>query len=229
MRVMRTVAALLATLAAGAQAQVIVTRGGPGGPGGGGERRITMGGTQPVFEESPGEYGVRGWQVGQWVRYSIAVNMGGQPINQYRQVSVVGRQGERFWVETQDEFGGMMGSRGPVSKMLIPFGVVRERVGTDVYTMSPDSAVSRRTLLRQGSGGSGSGINFPAGWQRVGEEQVTVAGGAFRAVKYTRGSEILWVSADAGPLGVVKYESDQLVIELIGKGDNARSRIPYGG
>ncbi len=226
MRVMRTAMTLLLTMAAAAEAQVIVTRGGPGG---GGERRMSIGGSQPVFEESPADYGVRAWRVGQWARYSITVNMGGQPINQFRQVSIVGQQGDRFWVETQDEFAGMMSSRGPVSKMLIPFGVVRERVGTETYSMSPDSAVSRRTLLRQGSGAGSGGINFPAGWQRAGEEQVTVVGGTFRAVRYTRGSEILWVSAEAGPMGVVKLESDQLVVELVGKGDNARSRIPYGG
>jgi len=209
-----------------AQAQMIVTRGGPGGPGGG--TRMNIGGNQPVFEEGPADYGVTGWRVGQWVRYSIAINMGQMPITQARQVSIVGQEAGKYWVETQDEFVGAMSSRGPIQKMLIPFGVVRERVGVDVISMGQDSAITRRTLLRAGSA-SPTGINFPASWTRVGEEQVTVAGGAFRAVHYRKGSENLWVSADAGPLGVVKYESDTVMIELAGKGDNARSRIPYGG
>lgn len=219
--------AMIGTLFAAttAQAQMIVTRGGPGGPG---EHRMRIGGDQPVFEEGPADYGVTGWRTGQWVRYSIAINMGQMPLTQVHQVSIVGQQGDRYWVETQDEFVGAMSSRGPIQKMLIPFGVIRERVGVDVIVMSPESAITRRTLLRAGPSGP-TGINFPGGWTRVGEEQVTVAGGTFRSLHYRKGGEDLWISADAGPVGVVKYESETVIIELAGKGDNARSRIPYGG
>jgi len=210
--------------AAPARAQVVIQQGGPGG----GRSRMTLGGSNPVFEEPPAEYGVRAWRVGQWARYSVTTNAGPMPINQFHQVSIVGQQGDRFWVETQDEFGGMMASRGPTQKMLIPFGVVRERVGTEIIAMAPDSAIYRRTLLRAGSG-TPEGIGFPDGWTRVGEEQITVAGGTFHAVHYRKGNDNLWLSADAGPLGVVKYETDTAIVELTGKGDNARSRIPYGG
>lgn len=225
---MRTliVLALIGSFAAtAARAQMIVQRGGPGG---GGERRMNFGGTQPVFEESPAEYGVRGWRVGQWARYSISLNMGQMPMSRFRQVSIVGQEGDRYWVESQDEFGGNVAARSPTSKMLIPFGQLRERVGTETIVMTPDSAIYRRTTVRAGSQAP-EGINFPAGWTRVGEEQITVVGGAFRALHYRKGTENLWISADAGPLGVVKYESDNVVVELTGKGDNARSRIPYGG
>lgn len=224
MRTMIAAVLLAASAVGAAPAQVVVTRGGPGGGG-----RMNIGGTPPVFEEPPAGYGVRGWRVGQWARYSITTTMGQMPMNQFRQVSIVGQQGERFWVETQDEFTGPMTSRGPVQKMLIPFGVVRERVGTELYTMTPDSAVFRRTLLRQGSDAGREDIGFPDSWTRVGEEQVQVAAGAFRAVHYRKGEEHLWVSGDAGPLGVVKYETPTLILELAGRGDNARSRIPFGG
>ena len=217
------VLALAASFATVAQAQMIVTRGGPGGGG-----RMNIGGQQPVFNEAPSEYGVTAWRVGQYARYSIAINMGQMPLNQFRQVSIVGQQGGNFWVETSEEFAGMMNQRGPTQKMLIPFGVIRERVGTEVITMTPDSAVFRRTLLKAGSGAP-EGIDFPSSWTRVGEEQVTVVGGAFRAMHYRKGSENLWISAEAGPVGVVKYESDTVSIELTGKGTDARSRIPYGG
>lgn len=209
-----------------ARAQVVIQQ--QGGPGGGRQQRMTLGGTSPVFEESPAEYGVHAWRVGQFARYSITTNMGPMPLSQYHQVSIVGQQGDRFWVEIQDEFGGMMASRAPIQKMLIPFGVVRERVGTDIIVMSPDSAIYRRTLVRAGTGTPES-IGFPTGWTRVGEESVTVVGGTFRAMHYRRGTDNLWVSADSGPLGVVKYESDNVIVELTGKGENARSRIPYGG
>jgi len=215
---------LVLGIASSARAQVIIQQGGPGG----GRQRMTFGGSNPLFEESPAEYGVRAWRVGQWARYSITTNAGPMPINQFRQVSIVGQQGDRFWVETQDEMGGMMSSRGPTQKMLIPFGVVRERVGTEVISMSPDSAIYRRTLPRAGSAAA-DGIGFPDGWTRVGEEQVTVAGGAFRAVHYRKGNDNLWLSSEASPLGVVKYETDNVIVELTGRGDNARSRIPYGG
>ncbi len=219
--------ALLATSFAvtAAQAQMVIQRGGPGG----GTSRMSFGGTPPALEESPSDYGVRSWRVGQWARYSISINMGQMPLNQFHQVSIVGQQGERFWVETTDEFSGNLAMRAPVTKMLIPFGVIRERVGTDVIVMSPDSAISRRTLVRAASGGGPEGIDFPGSWTRVGEEDVTVAGGTFHAVHYRKGGDNLWVSGEVGPLGVVKFESDQVVIELTGKGENARSRIPYGG
>lgn len=208
--------------------QVIVERGGPGG--GQQMRRMNFGGGQPALEEAPADYGVSGWRVGQFARYSISVNMGGMPMQQFRQVSVVGRQGDQFWVETMDEFAGNVTARVPVTKMLIAFGPLRERVGTEIITMSPDSAIYRRTMVRAGSGGATpAGLGFPASWTRVGEEQVTVAGGAFRAMHWRKGEEHLWTSAEAGPMGLVKYESDNTIVELTGKGDNARSRIPYGG
>ena len=73
------------------------------------------------------------------------------------------------------------------------------------------------------------GIGFPGSWTRVGDEQVTVAAGQFQATHWRKGNDNLWTSADAGPVGLVKYESDNTIVELTGKGDNARSRIPYGG
>jgi len=213
-------------IAAPLSAQMIVTQGGPGGPG---QRRMNLGGGQPALEEAPNEYGVRAWRVGQFARYSISINMGQMPLQQFRQVSIVGQSGERFWVETSDEFAGGMSSRGPVTKMLIPFGQIRERVGTEIISMTPDSAIYRRTLVRAGSGGGPQGIEFPGSWTRVGDEQVTVAAGQFQAVHWRKGSENLWTSGEAGPMGLVKYESDTTIIELTGRGDNARSRIPFGG
>ena len=211
-------------IAAPAQAQMIVERG-PGG----GQRRMNFGGGQPALEESPTEYGVTAWRVGQFARYSISVNMGQMPLQQFRQVSIVGQQGERYWVETTDEFAGNVTARAPVTKMLIAFGPLRERVGTEIISMSPDSAIYRRTMVRAGSGGAAMGIEFPGSWTRVGEVQLSVVAGTFRAVHWRKGSENLWTSAEAGPMGLVKYESDNTIIELTGKGDNARSRIPYGG
>ena len=200
-----------------------------GGPGGGGQRRMMMGGAIGPFTEAPSSYGVTGWRVGQWVRYSIVQNAGQVPITQIRTVSVVGQRGEQYWIETQDEFVGMMQTRGPLRKILIPFGAIRERVGTEVYLMGPDSSVMRQTLVRAGSVGGDADFTFPGGWQRVGEEQVTVQAGTFRAVHWRKGNEHLWTSAEAGPVGVVKYESDAVTIELGSKGTDARSRIPFGG
>ena len=226
MRTMIVLALVTSLATTTGSSQMIIERGGPGG---GGQRRMNFGGGQPALEESPADYGVNAWRVGQYARYSISVNMGQMPLQQFRQVSIVGRQGEQFWVETMDEFAGNVTARAPVTKMLIAFGPLRERVGTEIITMSPDSAIYRRTMVRAGSGGPPQGIEFPAGWTRVGEEQVTVAAGAFRAMHWRKGSDNLWTSPEAGPMGLVKYESDNTIIELTGKGDNARSRIPFGG
>lgn len=211
----------------GARAQIIVQRGGPGG---GGTTRMSIGGAPGPFLIAPSAYGVSGWRVGQWARYSVTTNAGPMPISQVRTVSIVGQRGEQFWVETQDEMVGMMSSRGPVRKLLVGFGAVRERVGTEVYTLLPDSSVRRETLVRAASGRGGEGdFTFPQGWQRVGEEEVQVTAGSIHAVHWRKGTANLWVSGDVGPVGLVKYESDELSIELGSRGTDARTRVPFGG
>ena len=187
------------------------------------------GGAAAILEESPAAFGVSGWQVGQWARYSISENMGApMPMAQLRTVSVVGRQGERFWVETTTEFSGMTSGQGPVRKALTAFGALREQPGSEVYVMNPDSSVRHESLVRAGNDRPAPA--FPQGWTRVGEEQVSVAAGAFTAMHWRKGDAELWTSGDAGPLGVVKYQAPNIAIELAARGaTGARSRIPYGG
>jgi hypothetical protein len=211
-------------MAAGlAQAQVVIQRGGPG-------VRMTMGGAAPgPLGGSPADFGVRAWRVGEWARYSVITAGGPMPITQIRTVSVVGQQGERFWVETQDEFAGAMSTRGPIRKLLIAFGAIREAVGTEAYTLLSDSSVRRETLVRAGSGDGPAGFAFPRGWERVGEEEVAVPAGSLKAVHWRKGDEHLWTSAEAGPMGVVKYQSADVTIDLGSRGTGAKSRIPFGG
>jgi hypothetical protein len=223
---MAAVVAVAVAAAGAVEAQVIVRRGGPDGVAG--TMRMSMGSAPGPFLEAPASYGVTGWRVGQWARYSVTQNAGPMPITQIRTVSIVGQRGNQYWVETQDEFTGMMSARGPTRKMLIPFGAMRERVGTEVYTMMLDSSVRRETLVRAGGGDGPNDFTFPQGWQRVGEEQVQVVAGTMRAVRWRRGEESLWTSAEAGPVGLVKYESPALSIELGSRGADARSRIPFG-
>jgi len=203
-----------------ADAQVVVRRfgGSGGGPG-----------TQ-LLNVAPAEYGVREWRAGQWVRYSISQDLGGpMPMVQFRTISVVGRRGEEYWVESGDEFAGMASGQGPVRKVLVPFGPITERVGAEVYVMSPDSAVRRETLLRSAPGARTRAL-VPEGWTRVGEESLTTPAGPFRAVHWRKGAEELWTSAEAGPIGLVRYRSADAEIELAGRGESgARSRIPFGG
>lgn len=209
---------LVAALPAAAPAQIRITRG------------ANATGPELLLEESPAEYGVHEWRVGQWARYSISENVGApMPLGRARTFSIVGRSGERFWVESSMEFtGGMIQGGGPVRKMAIPFGPLHESVGTEVYTLAPDSSVRRETLVRAGH--VERRAPFPRGWTRGAEEQERVAAGAFRAVKYTKGNEELWVSAQAGPIGVVRYRSPDFEVELSARGDSgARSKVPFGG
>lgn len=194
-------------------------------------RRTGAGPTADWLSHSPAAYGVTEWTVGQWGRYSMSENVGGpMPMVQYRTVAVVGRRGQDFWVETQEEFAGMMTGRGMVRKMAVPFGPQRERVGGEMLVMQPDSSVRRSVLLRAGGGDGQPAASFPAGWTRVGEESVTTPAGTFRAVRWRRGAEELWASGAAGPVGLVRFRSPSVEIELVARGDTgARSEIPFGG
>ncbi len=213
------VAAVLALLPAVADAQVVVRRFGGGGGGG-----------ATWLDAAPARFGVTAWHVGEWARYSVSENLGGgMPMVQFRTVSVVGRRGEAFWVETADEFGGMAAGKGPTRKLLVPFGPIVERVGAEGYVMAPDSSVRRQTLVRDAGAQTGS-PRFPEGWTRDGEESVTTAGGTFRAAHWRKGADELWTGAGAGPLGLVRYRSADVEIELVGHAlSGARSRIPFGG
>jgi len=218
MRTLVVVGAIATLAASRLPAQVRVMRFGGGG-----------GAAASVLEESPAAYGVSGWQVGQWARYSISENLGGpMPMAQLRTVSVVGRQGDRWWIETATEFSGMTSGQGPVRKALTAFGALHEQPGSESYTMNPDSSVRHESLVRAGNDRPGPA--FPQGWTRVGEEQVSVAAGSFHAVHWRKADTDLWSSGEAGPLGLVKYQSSNVVIELAARGGSgARSRIPYGG
>jgi hypothetical protein len=212
--------AALALLPAVADAQVVIRRFGGSGGGGG----------MAWLDAAPTQFGVPGWHVGEWARYSVSENLGGgMPMVQFRTVSVVGQRGESFWVETADEFGGMAAGRGPTRKLLVPFGPIAERVGAEGYVMATDSSVRRQTLVRDAGGPSGR-PRFPEGWTRVGDEPVTTAGGTFRATRWRKGADELWTSADAGPVGLVRFRSADVEIELVGHAaSGARSRIPFGG
>ena len=217
---------VLAALALGpmvAEAQVVYRSGGGGG-------RMSFGGGMQWLEVAPSVYGVTAWTAGQWARYSVSENVGGgMPMMQFRTISVVGQRGADFWVETADEFGGVASGRGMVRKVLVPFGAIAERAGSEEYVMSPDSAVRRQTLLRAGSGPVRRPA-FPEGWTRVGEESVSAGSGTVRAVHWRKGETEMWTAADAGPLGLVRYRSADIEIELVGRGaSGARSQIPFGG
>ena len=180
---------------------------------------------------SPSAFGVQEWRVGQWARYSMSENVGApMPMARFRTNSIVGRRGADYWVEIQEEVTGMMRAMMPVRKLAVPFGALQPRVGTEELLMNPeDSSVRRQVLLRAGSGG-GQGPSFPQGWTRVGEEEVTTPAGTFRTIHYRRGSEDLWAAGGAGPVGLVRFRSADLEIELVSRGETgARSLIPFGG
>jgi hypothetical protein len=216
--------ALLGATSVPGQAQVVVRRMGGGGGFAGGASEGWLSQTPPAA------FGVREWRAGQWARYSVSENVGASmPMMQLRTISVVGRRGADFWVETQVELSGLATGSGPVRKLAIPFGPPQARLGSEEIVMSPDSSVRRQVLLR--SGGTGSPrAPFPEGWTRVGEEEITTPAGSFRTVHYRRASDELWAAGGAGPLGLVRFRSAELEIELVARGETgARSRISFGG
>jgi hypothetical protein len=183
-----------------------------------------------LLQLAPSGYGVRGWGVGEWARYAVSENVGGpMPLSRFRTISVVGRSGERYWVEAVTEFSGMTSGTGPTTRYLLGFGPIREPVGEDYYVLMPDSGLMRQRVLRRGGGDRGRPA-FPEGWSRIGEEEISVAAGSFRTVHWRKGSEDLWTSADAGPVGIVKYTSGDVQMELADRGaSGARTRVNVGG
>lgn len=70
------------------------------------------------------------------------------------------------------------------------------------------------------------GTQVPLGRYRT----IAVAAGTFHAVHWRRGSDELWASGEASPVGVVRYRTSDVEIELVARSDTgARSRLPFGG
>ena len=210
-------AVLLGAWSVSVQAQVVV-------------RRTGMSSVADWLSHSPAAFGVQEWRVGQWSRYSVSENFGGpMPMVRLRTNSIVGRRGADFWVEIQEEMVGLASGMGPTRKLAVPFGPLEPRVGSEELVMMPDSSVQRRVLLRSANA-RGPRTSFPEGWTRVGEEEVTTPAGSFRTVHYRRGNDELWASGGAGPVGLVRFRSADLEIELVARGETgARSLIPFGG
>lgn len=209
--------ALMVTVARPAAAQVVF-RTGPGGPGD----------ASALLDVAPAAYGVSAWSPGAWARYNLTQTFGpsGQSLTRFRTVSIVGAEGERFWVEVQEEAAGLMRGAQPTRKLLIPFGPVSERAMTEAYALLPDSSIRHITVVRPAAG-DGPPAPFPEGWQREGEETITTPAGEFRTRHYRRGEDELWIAAAAGPLGLVRYRAASVTIELVARGTSgAKSKIP---
>ena len=208
--------ALVVACAPPAAAQIVLR-----GPGGTGD-------PSSLLDVAPAAYGVSGWTAGEWARYNVTQTFGptGQSLTRFRTVSVLEASSDLFWVEVQEETVGLMRTTQPTRRMRIPFGPVGERAMTEAYTLMPDSSIRHTTVVRPAATDAPAPA-FPGGWQRDGDETITTPAGEFRARRYRRGDEELWIAASAGPLGLVRYRSANVSMELVARGaTGAKSRIP---
>lgn len=213
------IAVLLLAIPAALAGQVL-TRFGPG---------TTSPGTE-LMERAPSTFGVTAWTVGQWARYNINRTLNAQmglTVQQFRQLSVVGQSGDQFWVEVQDDMMTPNRQTMPIRKMLLPFGPVSEAAMTEMLMTQADSSIRRVTMVRPPRRPDDAPKPFPEGWNKVGDEEVSTAAGKFRSVHWKKGGDEVWVSAQAGPIGVVKFQSEGTTIELVARSETgAKSRIP---
>ena len=183
-----------------------------------------------ILDGAPSGYGVTGWKTGQWARYNINRALNPQfSIEQFRLVSVVGQDGGKYWVEVQDDMMTPQRQTMPIRKLLLPFGAVDDARMSEELILQRDSSIRRTTIVRPPKAEEEK-KPFPSGWTKVGDEDVTTPAGTFHSTHWKMGSDELWVSSQAGPIGVVKYQGNDTKVELVARSDTgAKSRIPGGG
>ena len=201
-----------------ARAQMIIRRGGPGG------------GNDPgmLLDVAPGAYGVTGWHAGEWARYNSTQALGPQmTMTRFRTFSILENTNDKWWVEIEEESTGAIRLVQPLQKILVPFGSMTERTMSEALILFPDSSIRHTTVLRPPKGNETAA--FPQGWQKGADESITTPAGTFKASKYKKGEQELWVSASASPLGLVRYRNPDTTIELVARGaTGAKSKIPEG-
>jgi hypothetical protein len=186
--------------------------------------------------------------VGSWAEYTL--KRGDQPARKVRH-ALVGKEGAAFVLETKTE--------GPNGAPMITHIVVDpdptkeggvKKVVMQMGTADPmEMPAGRPGGGPEGGGDRGRGGGFRGGARfikpdpkkLVGKETVKVAAGTFQTEHYRdegpRGGTIdFWIAKDAGPLGVVKVESDRpggpegqgggkSTMELAAKGKGAKAEV----
>lgn len=171
--------------------------------------------------------------VGQWAEYSVTVpEMGDQPF-QIR-MAIVGEEAKdgtpHYWYEMKmDTPQGKM-----IVQSLVPgwpyeqaqiAGMIMKAGDQPAMRMS-DQMIGMMAAQTEQSPGERV-IEDCENAERVGTESVTVAAGTFDAVHIRStadGNTDVWVSGDV-PFGMVRMESSEGQMELVGHGDGATSSI----
>jgi hypothetical protein len=195
--------------------------GGPGGPGGGpkGGSPSNMWGD---LEFKP--------VVGQWSEYTMDAE-GDKPMTM--RIAIVGKEGEAYWYETAmtDPEG-----KGFISKMLVDgdpedMGNVKRMImkpGDEPAMEMPVQMMNVMEGMGEGMGEPEEETPEPTG-EDLGVEKVTVPAGTFDAHhwRFTSGEDVFdaWVSEAVGPYGLVKSETNGVVMILTGHGDKAVTQI----
>jgi hypothetical protein len=169
--------------------------------------------------------------VGAWAEYLVTAK-GEKPVTM--RLAVVAKEGEAFWYEVvvpMGEDGDM------VTKMLVAGDPQNpESVQRMIMKMGDQPAMELPTEMPEGA--EGEEFELPKSeFQELGVETIVVPAGTFEAkhIRVTQEKTVgdVWLSAGAGPYGMVKTTSEDIEMVLTALGSDAKSLItetpvPFG-
>ncbi len=178
-------------------------------------------GAQPLGGSGPRFYSEFKPVVGGWSEYQIAAP-GQQPSKM--KIAVVGKEGDAYWYETVMEGG----KRGPVvTKMLVSGNPddqknVKRLIVKEGNQPAMEIPVEMMQQSSKGQEAMGKMID-------KGTETITVPAGTFKAqhIQYQDpgGTADTWVYKEVSPYGLIKSQSKDHEMVLIGYGKGAKTQI----
>jgi hypothetical protein len=159
--------------------------------------------------------------IGGWSEYQITTK--GEPPSKMK-IAIVGKEADAYWYETVIE--GKQ-DRRIVSKMLVSGNPEdRKNVKRMIFKTGNEPAMEMPVQMMQGSRQSTESTGKMID---KGEETIKVPAGTFKArhLQYQDGKKIVdsWVYKDISPYGMVKSQSEDFEMVLIGHGMGAKTQI----
>lgn len=159
--------------------------------------------------------------VGGWAEYQ----MKGQGSTSKMKMAIVGKEGDAFWYETVME-GGREGRT--ITKMLVSGDPSDQKnIKKFIVKTGNEPAMEMPVQMMGAEGSKGGGQRGKA--VDKGTETVKVPAGTFKAqhLQYqdSEGMTDVWVHKDVVPYGMVKSQSKDMEMVLLGHGTGAKTQI----
>lgn len=158
--------------------------------------------------------------VGGWAEYQMT-RKGDQPTKM--KIAIVGKEGDAYWYETIME---IKREGKVVSKMLVSGSPDDTKNVKRMIVKSGDQPAMEMPIQMMPSS---TGQGEKGKWMDKGNETIKVPAGTFktRHMQYRHGPDIIdmWVSKDISPYGIVKSQSEDFEMVLVGNGSGATTLI----